>query len=423
MKNKWSLEKERGWKVKFVITGHMDTQINEEVKMKKRSLIIVTVALTVSFMLGSSLGYCAEPIKIAGIFALTGRAAHIGTAQRDAVMIAIDEVNQNGGINGRMLEMVMEDTESNPTKAVMALKKVLETDNVVAIIGPTLTGTAMAMRGFIEKEKIPAFMHSGGDVILLAPLNKKDPKSLPKWTFKSPYKAADAMGKICQYMSRHGIKKIGFIYSNEGFGKDGLRNVKVQAPKYGVKVMAQEAFQPKDVDMTAQLTRITAKGVDGIIAWTVGPAMGIIAKNVKQLGIKAPLFECHGAGDPIFWKVAGEAGEGVMMPSTKIVVGDQLPDNDVQKKKIIDYVNAYRKKFNSEPGTMVAYGADAAFIVVNAIKKVGPDRAKIRDAIENTKGYVGLSGIYNMSPKDHNGLSMKDIVMIKATKGGWELLK
>ena len=339
--------------------------------MKKRSLIIVAVALTMSFMLGSSLCYSEGPIKIAGIFALTGRAAHIGTSQRDAVMLAIDEVNQHGGINGRMLEMVMEDTESNPTKAVMALKKVLEAEDVVAIIGPTLTGTAMAMRGFIEKEKIPAFMHSGGDVILLAPLDKKDPKSLPKWTFKSPYKAADAMGKICQYMSKHGIKKIGFIYSNEGFGKDGLRNVMVQAPKYGVEIVAQEAFQPKDVDMTAQLTRINAKGVDGIIAWTVGPAMGIIAKNVKQLGIKAQLFECHGSGDPIFWKVAGEAGEGVMMPSTKIVVGEQLPDSDIQKKKIIDYVKAYKEKFNSEPGTMVAYGADAAFIVINAIKQVG----------------------------------------------------
>ena len=111
------------------------------------------------------------------------------------------------------------------------------------------------------------------------------------------------------------------------------------------------------------------------------------------------------------------------MPSTKIVVGDQLPDSDIQKKKIINYVKAYRKKFNREPGTMVAYGADAAFIVLNAIKTVGPDRAKIRDAIENTKGYVGLSGIYNISAKDHNGLSMEDIVMIKATKGGWKLLQ
>jgi len=391
--------------------------------MKKRLLMIVVAALAVSLVIGTPFSVSAETIKIAGIFALTGRAAHIGTAQRDAVLLAIDEVNAQGGINGSKLEMVMGDTESNPTKAVMALKKVLESKDVVAIIGPTTTGTAMAMRGFIEKEQIPTFMHSGGDVILKAPLKKGDPSSMPKWTFKSPYKAADAMGKICEYMSKNGIKKIGFLYSNEGFGKDGLRNVKVQAPKYGVAIGATEAFQPKDVDMTAQLTRINAQGVDGVIAWTVGPAMGIVAKNIKQLGIKAPLFECHGAGDPIFWKVAGEAGEGVMMPSTKIVVGDQLADNDIQKKKTLDYVKAYKEKFNREPGTMVAYGADAAYIVVDAIKKVGPDRAKIREAIENTKGYVGLSGIYNMSPNDHNGLSMQDIVMIKATKGGWKLLK
>ncbi len=391
--------------------------------MKKRLMLIVMTVLTAGLFLGASLGDCAEPIKIAGIFALTGRAAHIGTSQRDAVLIAIDEVNAQGGINGRKLEMVMGDTESNPTKAVMALKKVLESEKVVAIIGPTLTGTGMAMRGFVEKEKIPTFMHSGGDVILMAPLDKKDPNSRPKWTFKSPYKAADAMGKICQYMQSKGIKKIGFLYSNEGFGKDGLKNAQVQAPKYGVELVVSEAFEPKDVDMTAQLTRINAKGVDGIIAWTVGPAMGIIAKNVKQLGIKAPLFQCHGAGDPIFWKVAGEAGEGVMMPSTKIVVADQLPDSDIQKKKIQAYVKAYREKFKHDPGTMVAYGADAAYIVVEAIKKVGPDRAKIRDAIENTQGYVGISGIYNISAGDHNGLSMDDIVMIKATRGGWELLK
>ena len=391
--------------------------------MKKKLLITVVAVLAASLMIGTPFSYCAEPIKIAGIFALTGRAAHIGTAQRDAVLLAIDDVNTQGGINGRKLEMVMSDTESNPTKAVIALKKVLESEDVVAIIGPTLTGTGMAMRGFIEKEQIPTFMHSGGDVILNAPLKKGDPSSTPKWTFKSPYKAADAMGKICEYMSKHGIKKIGFLYSNEGFGKDGLRNVKVQAPKYGIEILAQEAFQPKDVDMTAQLTRINAKGVDGIIAWTVGPAMGIIPKNVKQLGIKAPLFECHGAGDPIFWKVAGEAGEGVMMPSTKIVVGDQLADNDIQKQKVLDYVKAYKAKFKREPGTMVAYGADAAFIMIEAIKKVGPDRAKIRAAIENTKGYVGISGIYNISPEDHNGLAMKDIVMIKATKGGWKLLE
>ena len=340
--------------------------------MKKQFSKIMVAAMAIIFLTGATLCLGAEPIKIAGIFALTGRAAHIGTSQRDAVLLAIDEVNQQGGINGRKLEMVMADTESNPTKAVMALKKVLEAEDVVAIIGPTLTGTGMAMRGFVEKEQIPTFMHAGGDVILKAPLKKGDPTAMPKWTFKSPYKAADAMGKICDYMQKNGIKKIGFIYSNEGFGKDGLRNVMVQAPKYGIEIVAQEAFEPKDVDMTAQLTRINAKGVDGVIAWTIGPPMGIVAKNVKQLGGKYPLFQCHGAGDPIFWKVAGEAGEGTMMPSTKIVVADQLPDSDIQKKKIQAYVKAYTQRFGHEPGTMVAYGADAAFIVVDAIKRVGP---------------------------------------------------
>jgi branched-chain amino acid transport system substrate-binding protein len=390
--------------------------------MKKLLLAITVLSVVAVFLIGPQVSYGAEPIKIAGIFALTGRAAFIGTAQRDAVLIAIDEANAQGGINGRKLAMVMEDTESNPTKAVMALKKVLEAEDVVAIIGPTLTGTAMAMRGFIEKEKVPAFMHSGGDVILKAPLKKGDPTSTPKWTFKSPYRAADAIGKICEYMSKHSMRAVGFMYSNEGFGKDGLRNVKVVAPKYGVKIVAQEAFEPRDVDMTAQLTRISGKKVDSIIYWTVGPPMGIVPKNAKQLGTKAPLFACHGAGAPFFWKVAGNAGEGVMMPSTKIVVAEQLPDSDIQKKKILAFRAAYRKKFNKDPGTMVAYGADAAFIVVDAIKRVGPNRARIRDAIENTRGYVGISGIYNLSPKDHNGLSIRDIVMVKATRGGWKLL-
>jgi branched-chain amino acid transport system substrate-binding protein len=231
------------------------------------------------------------------------------------------------------------------------------------------------------------------------------------------------MGRIMDYMKKHGIKKIGFTYSNEGLGKDGVKHSKIQAPKYGIEVVAYEAFEPKDVDMTAQLTRVNAKGAEGIIFWTVGPPMGIIPKNAKQLGIKAPLFALHGAATPMFWKVAGEAGEGVLMPSTKIVVADELPDSDIQKKKLVNYVKTYKERYGHAPGTMVAHGADAAFIMLDAIMRVGPDRAKIRDAIENTKGYVGLGGIFNISPEDHNGLSMSDIVMVKATKGHWTLAK
>ncbi len=388
--------------------------------MKGVTRLFFVLITVLCFIIGFSTANAKEPIKIAGIFALKGPAAHIGMSQMHAVQIAIDEVNAKGGINGRKVELVVGDTESDPTKALMVLKKILQSENVVAIIGPTRTPTGFAIREHVEKAKIPTFMHAGSDAIITVPL--KSTKKPPKWTFKSPYRASDALAKICEYMKKHGITKIGFVYSNEGFGKDGLRNIKKVAPKYGIEIVAVEAFGIRDVDMTSQLTKVNAKKPQAIIAWTIGPAMGIVAKNVKQLGIKVPLFECHGAGDPIFWKVAGDAGEGVMMPSTKIIVADQLPDSDVQKKKIQAFVKAYKKKFNAEPGTMVAYGVDAAYIILDAIKRVGPDRTKIRDAIENTKGYVGISGIYNLSPEDHNGLSVKDIVIVKATKGGWKLM-
>ena len=388
--------------------------------MKKKMLMVIVAVLAASLMFGSQFCFSADSIKIAGLFALTGKAAHIGKSQRNAVILAIDEVNAQGGINGQKLELVEADTESDPTKARIALLKVLESKNIVAIIGPTRTPTGFAIREVVEAEKIPTFMHAGSDAVITVPL--KSTKKPPVWSFKSPYRASDALSKICEFMKKQGIKKIGFIYSNDGFGKDGLKNIHKVAPKYGITIVAEEAFGIKDVDMTTQLTSLKAKKPQGIIAWTIGPAMGIVAKNVKQLEIKEPLFECHGAGDPIFWKVAREAGEGVMMPSAKIIVADQLPDSDIQKKKIQDYVKAYKEKFNREPGTMVAYGADAAFLVIDAIKRVGPDRAKIRDAIENTKGYVGISGIYNITSEDHNGLTLNDISIVKATKGGWELI-
>jgi branched-chain amino acid transport system substrate-binding protein len=304
----------------------------------------------------------------------------------------------------------------------MALKKILQTRDVAAIIGPTETGAGMALRGFIEQERIPAFMHAGGDAILDAPLVPSDPASRPRWTFKSPYRTAHAMERILIYLKGQGIQRLGMIYSNEGFGKDGQKVLETLAPTYGITVVASEAFEPKDVDMTVQLTRIASRQADALLAWTVGPAMGIIAKNARQLGIAKPLFQCHGAGDPIFWKVAGEAGEGAMMPSSKIVVADQLSADDPQREKIQAFVKAYRTKFGQEPGTMVAYGADAAYIVIEAIRKAGTERAKIREAIENTRGYAGISGVYNLSAEDHNGLGVKDIVMIRATKGGWQLL-
>lgn len=380
--------------------------------MKKNSLLVLVVFGIWIFCLGVSQG--AESIKIGGIFSLTGPGAYIGVAQKNSVLIAIDEFNKRGGVNGRSIEMVLGDDESDPTKAVMILKKMIESDPMVALIGPTRTDTGMAMIPTLEKEGIPTFMHAGGDVIITP---------VRKWIFKSPYRATDAMERIFLYLKKNNLTKIGLLFSSDGFGKDGAAIADRLASKFGFDLLAKETFDVKDVDMTPQLTRIHAKNPQGIIVWTIGPPIGITAKNTRALGIKVPLFQCHGAAEPTFFKLAGDASEGVMMPSTKIVVASQLSDKDVQKKKLVEYAKEYETKFKEPPGTMVAYGADAAYLLLEAIKKAGPDRAKIRDALEGIKGYVGLSGVYNLSPEDHAGTTAKDIVMVVGEKGRFKLVE
>jgi len=379
--------------------------------MKKGLFLILFLG---TFIFTSGIGYSAEPIRIGGIFSLTGPGAYIGVSQKNSVLIAIDEFNRKGGIAGRPIEMVLGDDESDPTKAVMTLKKTIETEPIVALIGPTRTDTGMAMIPTLEKEGIPTFMHAGGDVIITP---------VRKWIFKSPYRAADAMERIFLYLKQNNLSKIGLLYSSDGFGKDGAAIADRLAPKFGFEFVAKDTFDVKDVDMTPQFTRIHAKNPQAIIVWTIGPPIGITTKNARSLGIEVPLFQCHGAAEPTFFKLAGDASEGVIMPSTKIVVADQLPDNDVQKKKLIQYVKEYEIRFKETPGTMVAYGADAAYLLLEAIKTAGPDRAKIRDALEATKGYVGLSGVYNLSPGDHAGTTVRDIVMVKAEKGKFKLIQ
>jgi len=379
--------------------------------MKRLFLVILMCCFFTSSLFAGGV------IKIGGLFALTGPAAHIGIAQRDACKLVFDMVNAKGGINGKKIKLYEYDTQTDPTKALLEAKKLVEKDNVAVIIGPTTTGSGMAIKPYINKMKVPTFMHAGSDIIIDRPPIK--------YVFKSPYRSSAALGKIFQYMHKHGYKTYAFLYASDGFGRDGLRVAKKIQGKYGVKMIASESFNRKDVDMTPQLVKVKDKNPDVIICWTIGPAGGIVAKNKKRLGMKQPLFQCHGQCDPIFLKVAGDAAEGVMMPATKVYVADQLPNSDPQKKKILAFVKAFKAKFGHAPGTMVAYGVDAAYIVVDALKRVhgSTNREKIRNAIENTKGYVGISGIYNITPKDHNGLSIDDVVLVKVVHGKWKLVK
>jgi branched-chain amino acid transport system substrate-binding protein len=388
----------------------------------KRKLVAVLVAIIM--VLATAGAYAAkekkpakdkEPIKIGAFFALSGPAASIGTPTKLVAEMVVDKINKEGGINGRPLVLIIGDTESDPAKAAAIAKKFIYQDKVAAIIGPTRTGTGMNVKKIVEEAGIPTFMTVGGDPVIMG-----GKFGSFKYVFKSPQRSSTAVKRLFSYLKEKQIKTIGLLYATDGFGKDGARWIEKLAPKYGLEVVAKESFGPKDTDMTAQLTKIKNAKPQAVICWTIGPAGAIVSKNMAQLGIKIPLFQCHGLPDPKYIELAGKAAEGNRMPATKLMVVDELSDKDPQKKVIQEFVKLYKESGYDKQfpiNTHSGYAWDAIMITANAMKKAGTDHNKLRDAIEQTKGYVGVSGIYNITPEDHNGLAEDSMVIVEVKDG------
>jgi branched-chain amino acid transport system substrate-binding protein len=383
----------------------------------KKCLPVVCLFLT--FCVAGGLAWAADPIKLGAFFDLTGAGSAIGTPTKLFAEMVVKKINGEGGINGRPLQLVIADDEGDPTKAAIIAKKFIESDKVVAIIGPTRTDTGMAAKPIIEQMEVPTFMCVGGDPVVTVPPFK--------WTFKSPQRTSVAVKKTYDYLKRKGIQNIAIITSADGFGRDGKNWLEKLAVEYGLKIITGESFQATDNDMTTQLIKIKAASPEAIICWTIGKAGSIVAKNVKQLGIQVPLFQCHGLPDPIYIKLAGEASEGNIMPATKLMVAAQLPNSDPQKKVILEFIRLYQDVYQYDRqfpiNTHSGYAWDAIYILANAMKKAGTNNEKLREAIEKTKGYIGVSGIYNLTPEDHYGLGLDSMVIVQIVKGEWKMLE
>jgi branched-chain amino acid transport system substrate-binding protein len=360
--------------------------------------------------------FAAEPIKIGAFFALSGPAANIGTPTKLVAQMAVDKINKEGGINGRPIELIVGDTESDPAKAAVIAKKFLFSDKVAAIIGPTSTAEGMSVKKIVEEAGVPTFMTVGGDPVIMG-----GNFGAYTYVFKSPQRSSTAAQRIYGYLKAKGMTRVALFTASDSFGKDGLGWLEKLAPEFGLSLVAKEAFGPADTDMTAQLTKIKNAAPQAIVTWTIGPVGSIVAKNKAQLGIAIPLFQCHGLPDPKYIELAGKASEGDRMPATKLMVSSALPDSDPQKKVIAEFVHLYRDVYGHDKAfpinTHSGYAWDAISLVANAMKRAGTDPKALRAAIEQTKGYVGVSGVYTLSAEDHNGLGVDSLVMVQV-KGG-----
>ena len=389
----------------------------------KSKMLVVVVAVALLGLLGAGAQAAdqKEPIKIGAFFALSGPNAPIGTPTKLVALMVVDKINQEGGINGRPLELIMGDTESDPAKAATIAKKFIFSDKVAAIIGPTSTGEAMNVKKIVEEAGVPTFMTVGGD----PPIMKETGPYT--YIFKSPQRSSTAVQKLYEYLKAKKLTKVALLTASDPFGKDGAVWLEKLAPDFGITFVAKESFGPKDTDMTAQLTKLKNAKPQAIVCWTIGPAGAIVAKNKAQLGIKIPLFQCHGQPGPEYIKLAGKASEGDRMPATKLMVVNELPDNDPQKQVIQNFIKLYKDQYHFDKqfpiNTHSGYAWDAITIVADAMRKAGTDPKALRTAIEGTRGYVGVSGVYNLTPEDHNGLGPDSMVIIQVKDGKFVLAK
>jgi len=400
--------------------------------MGKKSIIVILCALlSLAIMPGCGEEKKAEPvaeapvapvakvapapsqvIKIGGIFSVTGGASYLGDPEKKSMEMAVAEINAVGGIDGSMLEAVIYDDEGDPSKAVLHAKRLIERDGVMAIVGPSLTPTSMAIIPDVERAQIPLISCAAGNGIVIP---------VKPFVFKTAQSDIHAVESIYIYMKEKGIKTVGLLCVDDGFGQSGHEQLLKQAATFEIGVVADESFSASDTDMTAQLTKIRTQNPDAVICWGVGPSPAVVARNARQLQLPMPLFMSHGVASKKFIELAGDAAEDILFPTGKILVTGLLSDEDPQKAVLQNYTEKYQARFNEPVSGFGGYAWDAMELLARALPGTGGDKAMLRNNLEGLSGVVAVSGTFNFSAEDHNGLGADAFIMVRIKGGAWEL--
>ena len=383
-------------------------------KVRSRSILAGAIVAVIALSLIITPGAFAKDVyKIGGIFAVTGRASFLGSPEKNSMEMVVDQINKNGGIDGCKLEAVIYDTKGDPTEAVQFANKLINKDRVLAIIGPSTTPTTMPVIPLCERSKTPLISCAAGNGIV---------NPVKPWVFKTAQSDIQAVAKIYDYMKNKGMKNVAILTVSNGFGASGAAQLRAQAAQFGLNVVSDETFGGKDADMTSQLTKARKASPDALVCWGTNPGPAVVAKNAKMLKVDFPIFMSHGVASPKFISLAGDSSEGIMLPTGKVLVTDLMPADYHQKEALVAYKTAYEKKFQTDVSGFGGYAYDAMKILEAVLPGTGGDKAKIRDGIEKLQGYIGVSGTYNFTAQDHNGLGEDAFTMVAIENGTWKVI-
>jgi branched-chain amino acid transport system substrate-binding protein len=355
-------------------------------------------------------------IKIGLTLSLTGPAASLGIPEKNSVDLMPKK------IGGQDITYIILDDASDTTKAVTNTKKLITEDKVDVIIGSTTTPNAMAMIDVVADGETPN-ISLGGSARIVDPANPKT-----RWVFKVSQHDSLMADAVAVHAKAAGITTMGFIGYNDAYGEGWLVEMKRSATTAGIKMDTIERFNRTDASTTGQVLKLMAANPQAILIVGSGTPAATPHKELVARGYKGRIYQTHGVGNSDFLRVVGKDGNGAFLPAGPMLAYEQLPDSNPIKKVAKEYITQYEAKF----GPRTTFGGHAwdSYIVLNkaipeALKTAKPGtkefRLALRNALENTKEVVGVHGVFNMSPLDHNGLDNRGRTMFMIKDGKWAL--
>lgn len=353
------------------------------------------------------------PIKIGVIGAFSGPSAEMGTPMRKGIEMAVKEINDAGGIEGRKLEIVAYDDEANASKNATLVRRAIDTDKVAAILAAPSTGTSIATVKVVREMEVPHIVPIAQSPEVLEPFTP--------YSFRISATSTVDIERLITYTKSKNWRKVAIVHDTDAYGLSGEKILKEAIPAAGLEIVANEGHKTGATDLTAQALAVKQAKPDVVILWNLGADAALFAKSLKNSGAQIPLLAGRGLFFNVYTQMGGDAVEGTIATGAL----------DFSRSDVKEWHDKFMAFGGSEGGIdFAALGYDATKLLGDAFKRSGAanaeDHKKLRDAIEATKDFKCITGYkdakISFGPNNHEGADIKNSVVQVVKNGKWTML-
>lgn len=376
----------------------------------RRVAAVALSALALSAVCATSvLAEAKEPYVIGAVLTLSGSGANLGQPSAQALQILAKHVNDTGGIKGHPIELRILDDNGDSTRTVAALRQLGSDPKVLAIIGPNQSPNALAAKPIAADQHVALFALASSPAI-------SHPVS--EWVFQMPVPMAMHMVPLYEDMKKHHITKIALFTTNNDYGQLATKMAEEQGAKAGITVVDVEAFNPLAASIDTEVTRAKGKGPEAFMIFSEDPGAPLLAKSMMNLAVTTPVYADSPAATANFLRVAGNSANNWHVIATKIDAPALVKHDDPLFGVVSDFAKLYPE--GMKPNHFSGTSRDAFMLITECLAKAGPDRAKIRAAVEDGRHFTGVTGVYVFSPENHNAANTQGLLLIQGDSGKWK---